>query len=91
MIGIGIANARSAVATDTLQLYCYHCYWDCCCNNDDYYIFIVIISYYLQDPVVLKEKMTAMTLELVQVSTLMQLKRSGKPITECSLMSQKRL
>ena len=40
---------------------------------------------------VLKEKMKAMTLELVQVSTLMQLKRNGKPIIECFLMSQKRL
>lgn len=91
MIGIGIANARTAVATGIMQLYCYHCYWDFCYNNDDYYIFIIIISYYLQDPVVLKEKMTAMTLELVQVSTLMQLKRSGKPIIECFPMSQKRL
>ena len=91
MIGIGIAIARTAVATGTMQLYCYHCYWDCCYNNDDHCIFIVIISYYLQDPVVLTEKMTAMTLELVQVSTLMQLKRSGKPIIECSLTSQKRL
>ena len=91
MIVIGIANARSAVATGTMQLYCYHCYWDCYYNNDDCHIFVVIISYYLQDPVVLTEKMTAMTLELVQVSTLMQLKRSGKPIIECSLTSQKRL
>ena len=91
MIGIGIANARTAVATGTMQLYYYHCYGDYCYNNDDYYIFSVIISYYLQDPVVSKEKMTAMTLELVQVSTLMQLKRSGKPIIECSLTSQKRL
>lgn len=91
MIGMGIANARTAVATGIMQLYCYHCYWDFCYNNDDYYIFIIIISYYLQDPVVLKEKMTAMTLELVQVSTLMQLKRSGKPIIECFPMSQKRL
>ena len=91
MIGIGIANARTAVATGTMQLYCYHCYWDCYYNNDDCYIFIVIISYFLQDPVVLTEKMTAMTLELVQVSTLMQLKRSGKPIIECFPTSQKRL
>lgn len=91
MIGIGIANARTAVATGTMQLYYCHYYWDCCYNNDDCYIFVVIISYYLQDPVVLKEKMTAMTSELEQVSTLMQLKRSGKPIIECFLMSQKRL
>ena len=88
MIGIGIANARTAVATGTMQVYCYHCYCDCCFNNDDDYIFIAI---HYQDPVVLKEKMTAMTLELVQVSTLMQLKRSGKPIIECFPTSQKRL
>ena len=39
---------------------------------------------------VLRAKMTVMTLELVQVSMLMQLRRTGKQITECSLMSQKR-
>ena len=43
MIVIGIANARSAVATGIMQLYCYHCYWDCYHNNDDCYIFVVII------------------------------------------------
>ena len=38
----------------------------------------------------LRVKMTAMTLELVLVSTLTQLKRSGRQITECSHMSQRR-
>ena len=39
---------------------------------------------------VLKVKMTAMTLELVQGFMLMQQRRSGRQITECFPMSQKR-
>lgn len=38
----------------------------------------------------LKVKMTAMTLELVQGFILMQLRRSGRQITECFPTSQKR-
>lgn len=37
-----------------------------------------------------KVKMTAMTLELVQGFILMQQRRSGRQITECFPMSQKR-
>ena len=39
---------------------------------------------------VLKVKMTAMTLELVQGFILMQQRRSGRQITECFPISQKR-
>lgn len=43
MIGIGIANTRTAVATGTMQLYCYHCYWDCYYNNDDFHCYYFIL------------------------------------------------